>query len=171
MRVDGFAPGGSDQRRFENALQEPYWLLWRVGIDTGLRIGDLLQMRVCDVLALVGGITVLEKKTGKTRKVRLSPVTAARLIAYTARMPLNGYVWDSPAKPGQPIARQSVWRVYKKAASGSKNIGTHSARKTFAQKLYKKTDLETVQETFDHKYPSTTLLYVINPRTKKNRPR
>ena len=169
MRVEGFAPGGTDRHKFEQALPEFYRLLWRVGIDTGLRIGDLLEMRIGDLASFCDGCYVTEQKTGKARKVRLTAAVASAVMAAASGRDESDFLWESPMKPGQPIARQSVWRAFRRAeraAGVKKHVGTHSARKTYAQALYKRYDLETVQEVLRHRYPSTTLFYVINPRTR-----
>jgi integrase len=119
MRVDGFAPGGSDRKRFEAALSSSYLLLWLVGVDTGLRIGDLLRIRVRDVHALCEGSSVTETKTNKTRSVKLTPTTAKALLSAISARDGHEYIWESPVIPGQPIARQSAWRAFKRAKQAS----------------------------------------------------
>lgn len=170
LRVDGFSPGGKDRRRFEAALSAPYRLLWFFGVDTGLRVGDMLQIRVCDLPAFCNGVYITEQKTKKARHVKLTEATAKAVLAAVVGRGESEYVWESPRIPGQPIARQTAWRAFRRAERLSgvkKHVGTHSARKTFAQTLYKRTDLETVQEVLRHRYPSTTLFYVLNPRTRR----
>ena len=151
-------------------MNPPYDLLWSIGVDTGLRISDLLRLRIGDIPALCDGYYITEIKTGKTRKVQLTRAVAASALAAARGRLENEYIWASSKRPGQPIARQTAWRAFRRAEriSGIKNhVGTHSARKTFAQTLYRHTDLETVQEVLHHRYPSTTLFYVMNPRVRR----
>jgi len=170
MRVDGFSPSGFDRRRFEASLVPPYDLLWHIGVDTGLRISDLLTLRILDLPALSNGFEIVERKTNKTRHVKLTDATARAAYAAMAGRNLHEHIWDSPKKPGQPIARQTAWRAFRRAerlAGIRKHVGTHSARKTFARGLYERSDLETVQETMRHRYPSTSAIYVFNPKSRR----
>ena len=55
-------------------LWKPYWkkgdkyyILFRIGINVGLRVSDILLLKVSDVRAKTH-VTIVEKKTGKVRR-------------------------------------------------------------------------------------------------------
>ena len=45
---------------------EKYYILFRVGINVGLRVSDILSLKVSDVRER-SHVTIIEKKTGKAR--------------------------------------------------------------------------------------------------------
>ena len=46
---------------------EKYYILFRIGINVGLRVSDILSLKVSDVRER-SHVTIIEKKTGKTRR-------------------------------------------------------------------------------------------------------
>ena len=63
-----------------------------------------------------------------------------------------------------PISRKSAWRIIRDAADAcgiSGRIGTHSCRKTFAERVRKNLggDLSKVQHAMGHKNISSTVRY------------
>ena len=66
-------------------------LPWRDGLamqimrDTGLRVSDMLSLRVSDLDSPT--IRVKEQKTGKTRAVHLKPATRRELLQYVQGRP------------------------------------------------------------------------------------
>lgn len=127
--------------------------------DTGLRVSDMLALRVSDLNTPT--ITVTEKKTGKLRAVHLRPTTRRELRVYTAGLP--------PDAPIINCDRSTLYRSIHDTALrlGMKNVSAHSARKAFARAFCRKHGLEATQRELRHAYLSTTLLYVSdlpNPR-------
>ena len=55
-------------------------LLFTMGINVGLRISDLLQIKAGDVIGPV--LTLREQKTGKTRSIQLNKVVIDGVQAY-----------------------------------------------------------------------------------------
>jgi integrase len=81
-----------------------------------LRISDLLRLRVEDVLPEDGKIRsylyVHEKKTGKTKRIKLNAVAKAALELFFERVPKtdpNAYLFTS--RSGKPLDRTQVWRL------------------------------------------------------------
>lgn len=66
------------------------WMLWVLGINTGLRISDLLPIRVKDVLG-VDYLVVREKKTKKHRRILLNEELKDEIRHY-----VNYYDWLTP---------------------------------------------------------------------------
>lgn len=49
---------------------ETYWLIWRIGIETGLRIGDLSRLKYENINFETGEVTVIESKGTLARQAR-----------------------------------------------------------------------------------------------------
>jgi integrase len=137
-------------------------VIFRIGINTGLRAGDILNMRVWQYKD--GKIYVVEEKTGKKRIAKLPTKAKAELDRHIRFFKLSGndYVFPSPMDVNNHIAHVTVWRKLKQASKGLKiNVGTHTMRKTFGYQLYKKTkDLRLVMEALNHSDMGITLRYI-----------
>jgi integrase len=136
----------------QNAL---FGVLFWLGISSGLRVGDLLALRVGDVGREFG---VVEAKTGKSRRVRLTDDGWKLVGAYIEKLEsADGRLFDT--------TRQTVYRNFIKAASklGFEGIGTHSMRKTYGWNVWRLTgDIEVVRRALNHKYISTTVAYLVD---------
>jgi integrase len=144
-------------------------LLFVMGINTALRISDLLSIRIGDVLDGEGRISdtisLKERKTGKIKRFPLNTTVKEALSDHLAKRP--GF---SPMEPlflsrkGGALSRSQAWRILKMAGEtiGLGNIGTHSLRKTFGYQVYKKTagDLGLVQKLMNHSTSKVTLRYI-----------
>jgi integrase len=144
-------------------------LLFIVGINTALRIGDLLSLSVGDVLdddgQITGTICVKEQKTGKTKRVPVNTSIRIALVKYLEQRPVRDR--SEPlfhSKKGRPLSRSQAWRILKTAGqfAGLEHIGTHSLRKTFGYHAYKKTgnDIGLVQKLLNHSNLKVTLKYI-----------
>lgn len=139
------------------------WFLFVFGINTGLRIGDILKLKVKDVKDREH-ISLIE---GKTRKKKWVPINAGLkqiIDEYTEGMKLTDTLFPSYRHRGQaPICRVQAYRVLNWAAAecGLEEIGTHTLRKTFGYHFYQKTkDVAMLQNIFNHAYPSLTMRYI-----------
>lgn len=144
-------------------LQKSYrdWFLFIMGINTGLRISDLLKLKVKDVRGKTH-ITIQEQKTGKLKRFRINAELQEHIERYTAEMDLESYLFKS-RRGKQPIQRVQAYKILKEAAkkAGIADIGTHTLRKTFGYHFYKKTkDVALLQDIFNHSAPSITLRYI-----------
>ncbi len=134
--------------------------LFVFGINTGLRVSDLLPLRVSDVRDRTH-VLIIEKKTGKKKRF---PILAlqSEIVRYTASMKLQEYLFPS-RKGNSPITTTQAYRALVKAASmiNRDDIGTHTMRKTFGYHYYKQTkDIVTLMEIFNHSAPSITKRYI-----------
>lgn len=137
------------------------YFLFVVGINTGLRISDILPLRVCDVRDKTH-ITITEKKTGKAKRFKINTTLRELIDEYTHGMGVNDYLFPS-RKGDKPITRVQAYRLLNNAAAvaGLEEIGTHTLRKTFGYHFYQKTkDVAQLQEIFNHSAPSVTLRYI-----------
>jgi len=138
------------------------YLLFVLGINTGLRIGDMLKLKVEDVRNQTH-IILKEQKTGKSKKFFINSVLRNALDEYIANMADNEYLFQSRNGTNQPLSRSQSYRIFNKAGKkvGLDHIGNHSTRKTFGYFHYKKyKDVALLQELFNHSAPSITLDYI-----------
>lgn len=128
-----------------------------VSLDTGMRIGDVLKLRTSDLME--NGIMYIAEKTGKRGITQCS----AKLLAALRENAVDGVCFPSRfGSKGKYRSRQAVWKNVRKAArnAGIKpHVSPHSARKTFAVELRRRSGVEAVQEALQHKYKTTTNLY------------
>jgi len=148
----------------EHLLHQSYrnYFLFVFGINSGLRIGDILPLRVMDVVH-TSYLTIQEQKTGSTRKVRMTAAIRQEIEKYTKGLADSDYLF--PSREGnQPISRVMAWKIMNDAARAvgiEGAIGTHTLRKTFGYHFYQQTkDVAMLQEIFGHSAPSITLRYI-----------
>lgn len=135
-------------------------LLFNIGINTGLRIGDIIKLRIEDVQGNAS-IKVYEGKTDKARTVHLNAIMAD-ISNYLTDKPSEG--WLFPSRKGEShISTTQAYRIMAKAGDdvGRDDIGTHTLRKTFGYHYYQSTkDVVTLMEIFNHSDQKTTKLYI-----------
>lgn len=145
-------------------------VLFILGINTGIRISDLLKLKKSDVFDIQWGIRdyveIIEQKTQKIKIVYLSEEVKNILRIYIRDEVLqnNDYLFRSREGLNKPISRQQAYRILSDAAEyiGMKeSIGTHTLRKTFGYHAYKNgTGLELLMKIFNHYSKSDTLRYI-----------
>ncbi|MHB8073931.1 site-specific integrase [Desulfosporosinus fructosivorans] len=137
-------------------------LLFILGINTGLRISDILKLKVEDVRDR-SHIVLIEQKTGKSKRFLLNDQLAEELRGYTEGMEPGAYLFQSRRGDNMPISRVQAYRILNEAAAivGLEAIGTHSLRKTFGYHHYKRhKDVAILQDILNHSAPSVTLRYI-----------
>ena len=142
-------------------------LLFTLGVNNGLRISDLLNLRVGDVRGLVPGETlkILEKKTGKMNVLMVNKETRKVLDVFLAeaRPEDEDYLFKSRKGVNNPITKSYVNQKVKEWARGMRgNYGTHSMRKTFGyiQRMHFGVGFEVLCKRFGHSNPSVTMRYL-----------
>jgi len=117
-QVDGVYTS-QDYNKVESYLQRHYpqmALFWAVGCDTGYRVSDILPLRVSDIKT--GHISLIERKTGKQKDAHISNHTLTLALDFVAKngLKMDDYVFCDFSRGGdQPVSRQYVWRIIKKA--------------------------------------------------------
>lgn len=143
-------------------------LLFVIGINTGLRVSDILALKVSHVRNTTH-IVKRDIKTGKNNRFLINDQLRAYIDRYIDTMNDDDWLFVSRKGDG-PITRIQAYRILNNAATkiGLKDIGTHTMRKTFGlfhYKLYK--DVALLQQIFNHSSPSVTLEYIgINQDTR-----
>jgi integrase len=150
------------------------WLLFSIGINSGLRVSDLLKLKVKDVLNSKGKINeyiiVKEQKTGKGKRFPINKTSHKAIREYLASREYNSdtYLFESRKKDrdgnSRPISRIQAYEIINSAARrvGIEDpIGTHTMRKTFGYHAYHNgCSVELLQQIFNHAAPSVTLRYI-----------
>ena len=136
------------------------YFLFLFGINTGLRISDILKLKVVDVKDKTH-IIIKEEKTDKLKRFRINTTMQAEISDYVFNMSESDYLFAG--KMNKPISRVMAWKILNKAAKeiNISEIGTHTLRKTFGYHFYQKTrDVALLQNIFNHSSPSQTLRYI-----------
>ncbi|MDF2942942.1 MAG: recombinase XerD [Herbinix sp.] len=147
---------------------QKYGLLFKFGLNTGLRISDVLPVKLKDVLKEDGQFReyfiLNEKKTGKEKKIKINSSLCKEIESYVKNENLipDSYLFWS--RKGTCLGRVQAYRVLKAAAEmiGLENFGTHSLRKTWGYWTYKASNYNVglIMDTFNHSSPSITLRYI-----------
>ncbi|MBE1446810.1 tyrosine-type recombinase/integrase [Paenibacillus sp. OAS669] len=141
------------------------FLLFCFGIYSGLRVSDLLTLRVWMVRGT--HVKTKEKKNAHDKLFIVHPGIRKDLDSYIADMADDYFLFQSrqtkkkiPMKK-QPIDRSTAYRMLNKTAKhfGLKEIGCHTLRKTWAYQLYKQDpkNLALLMKMFGHRDPAYTL--------------
>ncbi len=139
------------------ALMPANRLVCEICAHTGLRVGDVVQLRT-DQLARQ--FWIRESKTGKRRRVNLTEDLLKRVRAQAGRL----WAFPGARDPGKHRTRQAVWADVKRAARAFRlpqNVAPHSLRKVYAVKLLEnaKGDVSRVQRALNHSDMATTMIY------------
>lgn len=145
-----------------------YALIFKFGINTGLRISDILPLKVKDIFTedfkFREHLILKEKKTSKEKKIKMNDTLRKCILEYVKNQNLSYDSYLFQSKKGGHLGRIQVYRVLKNAASvfGIENFGTHSLRKTWGYWTYKmsKYNIGLIMDTFNHSSQSITLRYI-----------
>lgn len=149
----------TDDRKFKIAF------LAIVGINMGLRISDILQLKHQDLKS--DNIILNEQKTKKRREIRINDNVKAAYKIYRERI---GIVSDDEflfkSQKGVVFSVRHVNRLLKEVfGTKSKNISSHSLRKTFGRRIwendhYSERSLILLSKLFNHTSPAITRIYL-----------
>lgn len=137
------------------------WMLFVAGTNSGMRISDLLPLRVKDVRGR--HLVFKEKKTRKRKFLRITPKLMKAFGEYTSGKADTVFLFRSRQGGNQPMTRARAYQIMRATAHrhGLDHIGTHTLRKTFGYHFYQQThDVALLQEIFNHSSPAVTLRYI-----------
>lgn len=151
-----------DIERIKDNLNDRNLLLFTFGINTALRISDILPLRVRDISGDM--ITIKEQKTRKIKRIKINNALADAIDSLLpASVSPNDYLFPS-RKGNAPISRVQAWRILNSAASRAgvnMAIGTHTMRKSFAYHAYNNgTDISLLMRVLNHSNQRETLRYI-----------
>lgn len=150
---------------------ERNYVMFMMGVYSGLRISDILKFRVRDIKGKKE-IKIREKKTSKEKRFPINKELMKVLTDYINGKPDYEFLFLSKKGINKPITRQQAYNILSEAAKefGLESIGTHTLRKTFGYHIYQKTkDVAMLMDIFNHSSPSITLRYIGVNQENKNK--
>lgn len=171
----------SEYQRLLTRLHDDKEYLWeayaRLGFCTGCRISDVLQLKWKDVLA--AQCTVIEKKTGKTRRITFNESVHERMKELhelqgrpdpdSLVFESNHAKWHAVYHHPHPITQQHVNRKFREFKERYNlsigNFSSHTFRKTFGRYVYDKMgrteeSLIVLNKIFKHSTINMTKVYI-----------
>ena len=148
-------------RKYEEellSLDVKYFIMFRIGVGTGMQVQDILKLTVGDVRDKDSIVVYLGTHKVK-RSYRFEPDLKKVIQEYT-----EGKADDAPLFRGMkqnPVSREQAYRALKNAGTriGLGTIGAQTMRKTFAWKYYKNTgDIYYLTNLLNHASRSRSVL-------------
>lgn len=166
------------------------WLIFVTGINSARRCGDILSLRIGDILDekgdIVKSVTKREEKTGKVLTYYLPDPVREAIRCYISS--IGVYTLDDPLFKGQKVSRvdrrgntieggfmatSTYWKILnnvKKEMNLDIQLSTHSMRKTFGNHKYVALKdkplpsgydvVDVLQDAYGHSSKKTTLRYL-----------
>ncbi|MDZ5474482.1 tyrosine-type recombinase/integrase [Bacillus sp. 31A1R] len=144
------------------------YLLFVFGINTGLKISEILTIKIEDILNKdhkINAFYELHSEAKGTTFIYLNKNVQKAITSYleSTEYKMDDFLFKS-SKTDKAITRQQAYRIISKAAETVGvvgNIGTQSMRKTFGYHAYKRgVAISLLQKLFNHASPSETLKYL-----------
>lgn len=157
--------------KLERDGEYKYCLLTAIGVFTGLRISDLLQLRF-NQFENTDILTVQEQKTGKTRRIKINPDLKTIIDRVKGRMVgvntesfifLNRYGTKPIDKSWVNVELKRIFKKYGIELEG--NVSSHMFRKTLGNRVlklnnYSEESVILLMHLFSHSSVSTTKAYL-----------
>lgn len=133
-------------------------------LDTGLRVGELVRLKLSDV-DLDRGIVRVKGKGGKEREVPLEEASMAALRRYLGKRPQVETDVLFLTRHGKPLTGNSVRLLLRRLRDklGVDRLYPHLLRHTFARLYLEQGDLRSLQAILGHASVSTTANIYLDP--------
>ena len=137
------------------------FILFFIGIHTGLRISDILRLKVSDVKGK-SHIEIIEKKTRKKKKFYINKELRKEIREYCKGKENYSFLFCSRKGINSPITRVRAYQILKDIGDQFDiHISCHTLRKTFGYFHYSDNkDIATLMEIFNHSSQKVTLIYI-----------
>ena len=145
------------------------YVLFSLAVYSGLRITDILNLKVKDVKNRNEFILV-EKKTGKRKTLNINPNLQNILKSFIKNRDDKEYIISYRNKGNKPISRTRAFQIVQEIGREfDLHLSPHSLRKTFGYFHYKMNrDIVTLQKIYNHANSDVTYRYIgINSETIK----
>lgn len=159
----------SNIKRYLKKHSDRDYVLFVFGINTGLKITEMLPLQVKNVIddqnEMKNFIEIPQKEGIACKDVYMNKQVKVAIRQYVKEKQLTSedYLFAS-AKTKQPISRQQAYRIIHDAAVEvgiQGKIGTNSMRKTFGYHAYKRgVAISLLQKYFHHSTRAETLKYL-----------
>jgi integrase/recombinase XerD len=138
-------------------------VLLMTAYSAGLRVGELVNLKVTDIDAARMTVRVKQGKGGRDRYAVLSQNLLMELRKYWKRYRPSVWLFPNRAKNG-PLSRNEAWHIFnqaKKRAEIKKGRGIHTLRACFATHLLEAgVDLRSIQFLLGHSSILSTQRYL-----------
>lgn len=141
---------------------ERNYILFMLGVYTGLRVSDILSLQVRDVKNKEA-LNITENKTGKKNKYKLNSNIKKIIAKYVDKKPDYEYLICSRNGKNKSISRQQAYNILNEAAKvfGLRKISPHSMRKTYGYFIYQQNkDIVVTMKALNHSDPAQTRRYI-----------
>lgn len=148
---------------------ERNYVMFMFGIYSGLRISDILKLRVRDIRDIRNKslikdyISTREIKTDKEKRFAINSELKPILREYIKDKEDFLFLFKSSHGNNKPISRQQAYNILSNAGKyfGLDDIGTHTLRKTWGYHTYQQTkDPVTIMKILNHSDIAITLRYI-----------
>ena len=143
------------------------WVMLLLGINVGLRCGDLAKLRVGDIMfegAVKSEVTYRAQKTRTTEWFYINDELKPVLLEYVSGLKdKSDNAWLFPGERGEGLSTDGVYKIFCRA---QKDLGldfhmsTHSMRKTFGRNVYESKGMDVARELLRHRDNKSTLHYI-----------
>ena len=171
QKIPQILSAGEAKRLLTMAGKLKVRVLLSIGYGAGLRVSEVVKLKVKHIDSALGVIRVEQGKGKKDRQVMLSPETLGllrewwkvRTARYDAGVPA-GERWLFPGRrKGRPLTPRQVSRLFHEtveAAGINKKVTLHTLRHSFATHLFDRgVDIRTIQALLGHEKLETTARY------------
>lgn len=143
--------------------------LFKVQLNTGLRISDIVKLKYNDIFNENGQIkthlNIIEQKTNKKRVILINNTLKIVFNELKDNLSIKPqeYIFKSRKGKNNAITTTQVHRIYQNIAKifNLKNFNSHSLRKTFCYFIYKKNkDINLIMKLMNHSNSNITLRYI-----------
>jgi len=149
-------------RLIEAARNPKHRLLVMLLYSSGLRVGEVVRLRIDDIDVERGLVRVRDGKSGKDRHTLLSSKALAALRAYRDMFGCQRWLFEG-GRDGRHYTVRSVQHVVQRCATRAgiqRPVTPHTLRHSFATHLLESgTDLRYIQELLGHGSSRTTEIY------------
>lgn len=164
MRVEAFRTEKDLEkvkRRLKTHKDKRLYPMFIIGLNTGLRISDIVSLKVSDFRNKKYLIVKNEEKTNKRKQIRINNTLKELIEEYYGEANKNDYLFKS--QKGGHIVENTAYRLLKteyKKCRFKYNTGTHSMRKTHGKNINDIYGIDITQIVLGHNNQRDTLRYI-----------
>jgi integrase len=144
------------------ATDDKYYIMFEIGIGTGLQLQDILKFTNKDIRGKDSIIATIGTKNIQ-RTFNIPSELKEIILNFTEGKSPDAYLITGHASSSAPLSREQAYRVFKSVGKsmGLTSIGAQTMRKTFAWRYFKATnDIYYLQNLLNHASPSITYRYI-----------
>ena len=143
--------------------------LFKVQLNTGLRISDVVKLKYDDIFDkndnIRKHISLIEKKTKKNRVIFINNElkNVCKELKDYFNLVSGMYLFASRKGQNKPLTTTQVHRIYQNIGQifNLKSFNSHSLRKTFCYFIYQKNkDINLIMKIMNHSSAAITLRYI-----------